>query len=107
MIEVDGEVLRGEFFPQMAGHGFGGIDGAMLSACAAECHLQVSESAGNIALGSGVDQGITVREEGENLAVIFKELNYGLVAPVELLIGLISPGIMYGAAVKDESATIA
>ena len=79
----------------------------MLTAGAPKCYLQVGESALYVARNRCIDQSVAAIEKRQYFTVVFKEHFDGSVASVELFVWFISPGVVDGATVKNETAAIA
>ncbi len=103
-----GEVDANAIFPvEMLGEVLGAIDGAMLTACAAEGEHEVGEAALEVALNMMIGEAIDAVEEGEDLAVVLKEADDGSVQAGELLVGLVAAGVVRGTTVEDVTAAVA
>ena len=79
----------------------------MLASCASEGEHQVGESAVDISLNVRVGKLIYAVEEGEYLSVVLKEADDGLVQSGELLVRLVTSGIVSGTTVEDVATAIA
>ena len=85
---------------QVLGEVLGAVGGAVLAAGAAETDLQVGEAALEEAFHMGIDQGIDMVQEAEDLAVLLQEFNDRGVQAGELLEPFVLPRIVYAPAVK-------
>ena len=79
----------------------------MLTARAAEAHHHIGESALHEPLHMGINKLVGMLKEGENLAIVLKKLDYGLVESGERLVAVVLAGIVHSAAVKHISAAVA
>ena len=95
-------ILRNEVLSEV----LGAVGGAVLAAGAAETDLQVRESALKEALHVGIDQGIDMVQEAEDLAVLLQELNDGFIKTGQLLEPFVLPRIMHAPAVEHIPAPI-
>ena len=103
MDEVDTDSV---FVVQVLCQMFGTIDGTMLTAGTAERDLEVGEVAFDEALDMMVHQTIDGLQEREDLAVLFEEIDDGLVESGEGLVFVVLTGIMGSAAVEDIATAI-
>ena len=85
----------------------GGIDAAMLAACAAESEHEMCETALHESLHMEVGQSIDALEEVDQLSVLLQEVDHGLVESCQLFVLLIASWIVGAAAVEHITATIA
>ena len=85
----------------------GRVNAAVLPARAAEGEHKVGEAALQIAAHVGICEAIHAVEKYENFPVVFKELDYCLVAAREFLVRLVSPGVVRAAAVEHVAAAVA
>ena len=103
-----GEVNANAIFPvEMLGEVLGAIDGAMLTTCAAEGEHEVGEATLEVTLNMMIGEAIDAVEEGEDLAVVLKEAYDGSVQAGELLVGLVTAGVVRGTTVEDVTAAVA
>lgn len=80
---------------------------AVLPAGASKGKHEVREATLEIAFYVGIGQSIDRVEERQDLPVLFQEADDRFVQARQLLVRLIAPGVVRGAAVKDIPATIA
>ena len=99
--------LDAELIVEVFGQVLGAIDTAMLAACAAEREHQGSKASLDVTAYVGIGQFIDGVEEGENLTIVFQKADDWLIKACQLLIRLVSAGVMGTAAIKDIAATIA
>ena len=83
------------------------IDAAMLTARASESEHQVGEAALEITLHMMICQPIDALQEGEYLPVFLKETDYRLVQTRQLLVCLVTAGVVSASAVEDISSAVA
>jgi hypothetical protein len=89
------------------GEVFGAIDGAVLTAGAAEGDLEVGEAAFEEALDVMIYQPVNRLQETEYLAVGFEEVDDGLVEAGEGFVLLVLTGVVGRAAIEDVAASVA
>ena len=94
------------FVVEMLREAFSTIDGTVLPAGTTESNLQMGEVALDEPRHMMIDKGIDGFEEGQNLAILFEEVNDGLIQAGEGLVLLILARVMGSAAVKDIPAAI-
>ena len=94
-------------FRKVAGKMLGAIDGAMLSAGAAEADLHVSEFPLHEALDMLVDHGVNIVEEFGDSPVVLKELDHLRIQSRELAVMLVLARVIDGPAIKHIASTIA
>lgn len=82
--------LAGEVLGKM----LGAVDRTVLSTGTSEADLKMGELPLYEAFDMGIDQLVDAVEEGNDLAVILKELDYFRIVAVELAIVLILPGVV-------------
>ena len=99
--------LYTELLVDVFGEMLGRINAAVLASCASEGEHQVGESAVDIALYVCVGKLVYAVEEGEYLSVVLKEADDGLVQSGELLVRLVTSGIVSGTTVEDVASAIA
>ena len=95
------------FYIRLFGHVLGRIDRTMLAACATETDHQICESAVHIAFDGGTHNFVGMFQELRDLSVFFKEADDWFVQPGEMVITFILAGVVDGAAVEHEPASIA
>ena len=86
--------LDAELLVDMLGQVLGRVDGAVLTAGTAEGEHQRGEATLHITPHMGIGEFIDGVEEGEDLAVVLEESDDGLVEARELLIGLVTAGVV-------------
>jgi hypothetical protein len=86
---------------------FSTIDGAMLTTSATKGHLQVGEVTFDKPRHVMVDKGIDGVQESQYLAVLFEEVDDGLVETGESLVLLVLTGVVRTTAVEDVTASVA
>ena len=91
----------------MLGQMLSGIDAPVLTARTAEGEHQRSETALNVATHMGIGQPIDTFQEGEYLAIIFKESDHRLIETCQFFVRLIASGIVRATAVEHISSAIA
>lgn len=91
----------------MVGEVFGAIDGAVLTAGAAEGDLEVGEAALEEALYVMIYQPVNGLEETEYLAVSFEEVDDGLVEAGEGFVLVVLTGVVSRATIEDVTASVA
>ena len=94
LIDVLGQMLRT-------------IDAAVLTTSAAEREHEGREAALDVAAHVGIGQSIDAFEEGQYLAIVLQETDDRLVETGQLLVGLVTAGVVGGTAVEHVSAAIA
>lgn len=99
--------LYAELLVDVFGEMLGRINAAVLAACASEGEHQVGESAVDISLYVCVGKLVYAVEEGEYLSVVLKEADDRLVQSGELLVRLVTSGIVSGTTVEDVATAIA
>lgn len=99
--------LYTELLVDVFGEMLGRINAAVLAACASEGEHQVGESAVDISLYVCVGKLVYAVEEGEYLSVVLKEADDRLVQSGELLVRLVTSGIVSGTTVEDVATAIA
>lgn len=82
------------------------IDGTMLTSGTTESYLQMCEVAFDEARHVMVNKSINGLQERENLAVLFKKINNGLVKACEGLVLLVFARVVRTAAVEDVAASV-
>ena len=83
------------------------IDGAVLTARAAEGEHEIGEAALQVTLNVVVSQAIDAIEKNGNLAVVLEEANNRSVQTCELLVRLVTTWVVCRSAVEDIASTIA
>ena len=78
----------------------------MLATCAAEVNHQVLEAAGKVFLYRVVDNAVDMGEEVLHGLFLVEEGDDGLIASGELLVLVVATGVVDGAAVEDEAASV-
>lgn len=96
-----------ELLVDMLGNMLGGIDAAMLSARATEGYLEGGETTIQPALNMKINYWSYVTEKLQDLSVFFKEISNWFVESCQLLILLVSTGIIACSAVENVTSTIA
>ena len=96
-----------ELIVNMLSKMLGGIDGAMLSSCAAEAEHQTGKASLDVALYVGIGQLIDAVEERQYLAVVLEETDDGLIESCHLLVLLVTPWVVGAAAVEHVASAIA
>ena len=90
-----------------SGELLGAVDRAVLTAGAAESHLEGGEVAFEVLLDALADEGLGMVEEAVDGLLFLEEVDDGTVfAGVGFVFG-IATGVGQGAAVEDEAATVA
>ena len=105
MCEVDFDV--GEALVEVFGEVLGGIDATVLAAGTSEGELEVGESTLDVALHMEIGEAVDAVEEGEDFAILFKEVDDGLVESCECLVGFVATGIVGATAVEHITASVA
>jgi hypothetical protein len=106
LLTMDDVNLDTKLSMQIFAEMLGTIDTTMLATCATEREHEVGESTLQIAFDVHISQPIDVLQEGKYLAIVLQESDNGLVKSGQLLVGLVSTGIVRAATIKDISATI-
>ena len=91
---------------EMFGHVLSTIDGTVLTACTSEGYLQVSETSVYPALNMKINDGINVRKELKDFAIMFQKVNNRLVESCQELVLLVTSWIVAAATVKHVATTI-
>ena len=91
---------------QVLSEALGAVGGAVLAAGAAEADLQMGEAALEEAFHVGIDQGIDMVQEAEDLAVLLQELDDRRIQAGELLEPFVLPGIVHAPAVEHIPAPV-
>ena len=79
----------------------------MLATGASKTYRKVGESALDVTLHRGIDQGIDMLKEGGYFAILFKELNDGLVEAGKGLVALVLARIVHRTTVEHIATTVA
>ena len=95
------------FVAEVLGEMLCGIDAAMLPTGATKGHHEVGKTSALVGLYVEVDQSIYAVEETLDFAVVFEEADDGFVQAGELLVGLVSAGVVRAAAVEDVATAVA
>ena len=95
------------FLVQMFGKMLSRIDAAMLATRASEGKHQVGEAALEITLHMMICQPIDALQEGEYLPVFLKETYYRLIQTRQLLVCLVTAGVVSASTVEDISSAVA
>ena len=103
MNKVDGNTV---FTAETACEVFGTIDRTMLATGTTESNLEVRETTFKKTLHMVVYKRVNRVEEGENLSVLFEEVDNGFVQSCDRFELIVLAGIMRGTAVKDIAASV-
>lgn len=107
LLAVTDAYLDAKLLMDVLGQMLGGVDAAVLTAGAAEGEHQTGEATLDIATHMGIGELIDGVEEGEDLAVVLKEADDGFVESRQLLVRLITTGVVGGATVEHIAAAVA
>ena len=88
------------------GQMLGAIHAPVLPTCTAEADHQMCKASLQIEFHMLLGQWIDMPEKLENLTIVLKKPNHGLIKPRELLIWLIASGIVCASAIEYISSTI-
>ena len=99
--------LYAKLVVDMLGQVLRAVDTAMLAARATKAEHQAGEAALDVAAHVMVGQLVDAVEELEYLAIVFQEADDGCVQSRELLVGLITTGVVGAAAIKHIATAIA
>ena len=91
----------------MPRHLLGRIHRSVLPTRASKADHQIAESSVDIALYGSIHQRISRVKEGENLAIVFEELDDRLIESGKETVALILTGVVNRATVEYEAAAIA
>lgn len=86
--------LYAELLVNVLGKVLGTVNGTVLASRAAEAEHQVGEAALDVSSNVLVGEHVYVVKEIEYLAIVFKESYHWLVEASQLLVRLVSPGVM-------------
>ena len=95
------------FLVQVCSKMYGTIDGAVLPAGTTEGDLQIGEIAFDESLYMMINECIDGLEESEDLAILFEEIDDGLIQSGHLFVLIVFTGVMGRTAVKDITAAVA
>ena len=94
------------FLVQVRSEVLGTIDGAMLTTGTTEGDLEVREIPFDETLYVVIDKGIDGLEESEDLPILFKKVNDGLIETGHLFVLIVFTGVVGGPAVKNITAAV-
>ncbi len=92
---------------KMTGHALGTVDRTMLAAGASETHHQMLEATLDVTLNRCIDKGKSMLQKAVHIILPFKELNHLSVKTCQRLVIIVTTGVVYGAAIKHKSASVA
>lgn len=95
------------FLVQVGSEMFGTIDGAVLPTGTTEGDLQIGKIAFDESLYMMINECIDGLEESEDLAILFEEIDDGLIQSGHLFVLIVFTGVMGRTAVKDITAAVA